>query len=295
MTKIKSFSVGDGDMFYISHGSDNFTIIDCNIPDDDYYIIEEVTQEKNKKGITRFISTHPDDDHIHGLARLDKAINILNFYCVDNKATKKDETVSFLKYCELRDDPKKSFKIFKDCARKWMNQDDEDRGSSGINILWPDTSNADYKTELSKAHEGKCPNNISCIIKYSLNNSITAIWMGDMESDFSEKIKEKVTLPDKVDLFFAPHHGRKTGKPPKEWLDTMNPSIIVIGECSSEDLYYYTGYNTLCQNSAGDMLFETRDHWLDIFVSNKNYSVDYLSNEFCLNKKDLYYIGSLEV
>ena len=29
MSKVKSFSVGEGDMFYISHNSDNFTIIDC--------------------------------------------------------------------------------------------------------------------------------------------------------------------------------------------------------------------------------------------------------------------------
>lgn len=29
MTIIKSFSVGNGDMFAIRHHSDNFTIIDC--------------------------------------------------------------------------------------------------------------------------------------------------------------------------------------------------------------------------------------------------------------------------
>ena len=34
MSVIKSFSVGDGDMFYINHGSDNFTIIDCCYEDE---------------------------------------------------------------------------------------------------------------------------------------------------------------------------------------------------------------------------------------------------------------------
>jgi len=34
MSKVKSFSVGDGDMFYIKHGSDNFTTIDCCLSDD---------------------------------------------------------------------------------------------------------------------------------------------------------------------------------------------------------------------------------------------------------------------
>ena len=31
MSIIKSVSVGNGDMFYIKHGTSNFTIIDCNI------------------------------------------------------------------------------------------------------------------------------------------------------------------------------------------------------------------------------------------------------------------------
>ena len=34
MSIIKSLSVGYGDMFYIKHNSDNFTIIDCNLEDD---------------------------------------------------------------------------------------------------------------------------------------------------------------------------------------------------------------------------------------------------------------------
>ena len=34
MTLVKSFAVGNGDMFYIQHGSDNFSIIDCSLSDD---------------------------------------------------------------------------------------------------------------------------------------------------------------------------------------------------------------------------------------------------------------------
>ena len=29
MSTVKSISVGEGDMFYINHNSDNFTTIDC--------------------------------------------------------------------------------------------------------------------------------------------------------------------------------------------------------------------------------------------------------------------------
>lgn len=35
MSVIKSFSVGEGDMFYIEHNSDNFTVIDCCYDEDD--------------------------------------------------------------------------------------------------------------------------------------------------------------------------------------------------------------------------------------------------------------------
>ena len=40
---VKSFSVRNGDMFYINHASDNFTVIDCFLKDDNLeVIIEEI-------------------------------------------------------------------------------------------------------------------------------------------------------------------------------------------------------------------------------------------------------------
>ncbi len=46
-------------MFYIKHGSDNFTIIDCCM--EEAYreeIVSELKRESAKKSIKRFISTH---------------------------------------------------------------------------------------------------------------------------------------------------------------------------------------------------------------------------------------------
>ena len=86
MSIIKSFSVGNGDMFYIRHNSDNFTTIDCcyDCALNRLRIFNEIFESSKGKGITRFISTHPDDDHIQGLKYLDEQIEILNFYCVKN-------------------------------------------------------------------------------------------------------------------------------------------------------------------------------------------------------------------
>ena len=277
MSIIKSFSVGNGDMFYIKLGSSNFTIIDCKIDDENSdQILSEIENERKGKDITRVISTHPDEDHLHGLKMLDEKIEILNFYCVENKATKKDETEDFKHYCTLRDG-KNHYYVYKGCRRKWMNDNDENDGrnygSSGINFLWPETSNDEYKKALDLAANGEAFNNISPIFTYSVNDGVVVMWMGDIEHDFVEKIKDNISWP-KIDILFAPHHGRDSGKVPEDVLKKLNPQIIVIGEAPSKDLNYYSGYNTIKQNSAGDIIFESLTDKVNVYVSNTDYSYD---------------------
>lgn len=293
MSIVKSFSVGDGDMFYIKHGSDSFTIIDCCMPEESRNnIIRAIKAESNGKGIMRFISTHPDDDHILGLADLNREINLPNFYCVKNEATKPDETDDFDEYCKLRDDTTKTFYLYKGCSRRWLNENSEERGSAGVDILWPIISNGHYKEELEKVKSGESPNNISPIVKYSLNGGATILWMGDLKADFMEKIKGDVAI-ESADILFAPHHGRDSGKIPEGWLKSMNPQIVVIGEAPAENLNYYEGYDTITQNSAGDIVFECLSGRTHIYVSNYSYYVDFLGDE---NIRNIYgkYIGTLQ-
>lgn len=296
MSKVKSFSVGDGDMFYIKHGSDNFTTIDCCLTDDNKKeIVDELKDESSGKDITRFISTHPDEDHIQQLNYLDDNMPINNFYCVKNEATKDDETDGFKRYKKLRDGDK-AFYVSKGCSRKWMNQSSEERGSAGINFQWPKTDNSDFKDALKDAKDGKSPNNISPIFTYSLNGGATIIWMGDLENDFMEKIIDEITLPS-VNILFAPHHGRKSGKVPKKWLDQMSPDIIVMGEAPSKNLDYaaYDDYDKITQNSADDIIFDCLDGKVNVYVSNDNYSVDFLDDEKLAGKYDCKYLGTLNL
>lgn len=90
MTVVKSVSVGNGDLFYIKHRSDNFTIIDCDIADGRKdAILSELRDAARGKTIQRFISSHPDEDHIHGLEYIDDNHLGWNFYCVKNNVRKK--------------------------------------------------------------------------------------------------------------------------------------------------------------------------------------------------------------
>lgn len=294
MSIVKSFSVAEGDMFYIKHDADNFTIIDCCMSEEDRdTILAELQSESKGKGIVRFISTHPDDDHILGLSYLHENMNLLNFYCVKNEATKPDETDDFDHYCMLRDDLDKAFYISRGCSRKWMNIDSEERGNSGIHILWPITTNEYFKQALEHAKQGESPNNISPIVQYMLKGGATIIWMGDLEADFMENIKDAFNV-ERANILFAPHHGRDSGKVPDEWLDIINPQIVVIGEAPSKDLNYYDGYNTITQNSAGHIVLECESGKVHIYVSNRRYYVDYLDDE---GMADTYgkYIGTLYV
>lgn len=294
MSIVKSFSVGNGDMFYIKHGTDNFTTIDCcyDCALNRTRIFNEIAEASKSKGITRFISTHPDEDHIRGLKDYNSKFGIVNFYCVDNEATKDEESEDFEEYCKLRDG-EHHFYLSKGCGRKWMNESDETRGSAGLFCLWPELSNKDYKEALKVTKDGESPNNISPIIKYSIADGATFLWMGDLETDFQEKIKTVVAWP-KVDILFAPHHGRDSGKIPEDVLQRLNPKIIVIGEAPSKTLNYYNNYNTITQNSAGDITFECVDNKVHVYVSSDTYTVDYLKNEKRSNTLGNY-IGTLNV
>ncbi|RHP34544.1 hypothetical protein [Lachnotalea sp. AF33-28] len=293
MSIIKSFSVGDGDMFYIDHNSDNFSIIDCYM--DDYNkkeITSELKSKSDNKGITRFISTHPDEDHLQGLKYLDGQMGIVNFYCVKNEATKDDETDDFKHYCALRDG-EHAYYVSKGCSRKWMNIGDEERGCAGINFKWPIITNSEFKEALSAVTEGTGFNNISPIFTYSVENGIVVMWMGDMEHDFLEKIKDQVDWT-KVDVLFAPHHGRESGKVPDDILKKIDPHVIVIGEAPSKYLNYYSGYNTITQNSAGDIVFDCSGDKVHVYVSKADYGYDtsFLSDEGAKNSVLGNYLGS---
>ena len=173
-----------------------------------------------------------------------------------------------------------------------MNQATHERGAAGISILWPNPQNGFYKDALAEAADGGCPNNISTVIKYSLENGVTALWMGDLETDFMLNVEDELELP-LVDVLFAPHHGRLSGRVPNSLLRRMAPRVIVLGEAPSEHLWYYPGCDTIPQNTAGDIVFECESGAVHIFTS-KYYKPDFLVNRYQY-KPGYYYAGTLDL
>lgn len=280
---VKSFTFPDGeirgDTFYIKHISDNFTLIDCYLKDGDdrscrkKEIISEIMRESAGR-VCRFVSTHPDKDHILGIEALDSQWPILNFYSVSNDIPVDKDDDSMLRYDILKS--RQDYPIERGMVRAWMNKGKDGVGASGITFLWPALDNKKYVEALKHvAHPGEnedpSPNNISCVIKYSVKNGASYLWLGDMETDmqqeFFEKCKDKITP---VDVLFHPHHGRESSRPPTELLDALSPQIIVIGNAPNQYLNRDNPQKTITQNKAGDVVFQNdiSRGYVHIFTSN---------------------------
>jgi len=268
---VKSFSFPDGeirgDTFYIKHLSNNFTVIDCFLKDEKAKnadrnnrrsgIISEIKKESVGR-VCRFISTHPDNDHILGIEELDKEWPIRNFYSVENDIPKNDD-VSLSKYIELKNSQKCPLR--KHVVRKWLNKDGDGHYSSGITVLWPKINNAEYREALKKVAdtpdgEPPKPNNISCVLLYRVKGGASYLWMGDMESDmqkeFFDECKNELTH---IDVLFHPHHGRESSRPPAELFEKLSPLVVVIGNAPDEHLNRDHPDLTITQNMQGDVEF----------------------------------------
>lgn len=105
--------------------------------------------------------------------------------------------------------------------------------------------------------------------------------MGDMETDSMREIGAVVARPD-VDILFAPHHGRASGRVPADILRMMSPQTVVAGEAPALFWDYYPGYNTTTRNSAGSIAFDCGLHIVDIYVTSDTCRANYLQR--CLGK-----------
>lgn len=277
MSIVKSFSfpVGEvrGNCFYIKHNSNNFTVIDCYLKNGDDLscrgdeIIKEIVSE-SKGRICRFISTHPDNDHILGIEKLDKKWGILNFYAVANDIPANTDDSSLTKYLELKQE--KNCAIQRGLKREWLNDSGDGHNSSGLKFQWPIISNEKFEKELENVANGESPNNISCILTYSVKNGPKYMWMGDLETDmlqeYYNECKDEISH---VDILFHPHHGRESGSVPDDLLKALKPQLIIIGNAPSEYIDYGDSDMTITQNSAGDIVFINKDGYADILTEHK--------------------------
>lgn len=258
-------------------------------------------RERNITSVFRFILTHPEMDHMDGIADFFKAFPPTNFWDTGNDCEKD----AFDEGSKYNEDDWNFYKSIRDGARpyglkrltlhsgsrgKFYNQsEDGTRGGDGLHILAPTPE------LVASANESGDYNDASYVIQYIMGG-FTIVFGGDShDATWKHILAEHSDLRD-VDLLIAPHHGRDSGRN-YEFLDVLNPKLTFIGNARSEHLAYDAwssrGLQILTNNQAGCMIAETEDEEMKIYVTNRSYANTVNRNAQYNDAHKAYYIRSV--
>ena len=192
--------------------------------------------------LTRLIVTHPDMDHIDGIASIAAEFQPFCFWDTNNNKTielhqfrSNWQHQNWNAYQMLRCNP-----AYYNCSRSAViaGSVGEDKATllsmfvDEIHVLSPS------RDLLASANQTGDYNDASCVILYkTCGNRI--LFCGDSHNKTWDHILS--TFPKEVediDIMLAPHHGRKSGR---EWkfLDHTRPKLTIFGRAPSEYLGYH--------------------------------------------------------
>lgn len=299
--KIHFLNVKDGDCTIIQHETGRVSVIDiCNGNEEQEYnsLVESnlnmrenstnpitYIENLNIENIFRFILTHPDMDHLDGFENLFTKFTVINFWDTEHKKDIKEfkngkyKKTDWEYYLEMRkscENPK-VLRYYSGCEYSYFVED-------GLEIISP---NKDLRKKILN-NENPNWNEISYVILHTTYNR-KILYCGDSEDLAWEDILDNEELLEKIkdiDILIAPHHGRKTGGDKKNnFLDKLNPKLVLFGNTSDSKHKNYQAFNNrkipiLTNNEAGNIIMEINDKEISIKTENdinkiitaKNYS-----------------------
>ena len=327
MSKIHLLNVKNGDCTIFEHASGRRTMIDIcagNIdteaelrkavleslnlskPKGNYGMckkptnpIEYVQNSLNVNSLHRFILTHPDMDHLDGFNQLADCISISNFWDAGAKKDKPDFSGSPYKeedwdrYIKFRDGKEAGVTSLSNLdGARFESANKNGDGTSGGDDLYILAPN---KELVAEANESEDFNDCSYVILYRSAGG-NVIIAGDAHDKTWEFILENYEDDIKNCKFLlAPHHGRNSGRD-YSFLDAMKPKLTLFGCAPSEHLAYsawtYRNLDYITQNQSGNMVLETRDGSLDVYIENETFAKKVNSSTF-KNASGLHYICTL--
>ena len=260
-------------------------------------------QQRGLTSVFRFILTHPDMDHMDGIAEFFKTFEPLNLWDTDNTEEKDFSNGSKGRFQEedwwfykgLRDgkpehDPKR-LTLYSGAVGQYYNKGENNSdGGDGLRVLAPTTE------LLTAACDSEDYNDCSYVILYKTDEH-KILFAGDSHDATWEHILDKhEELVKDVDILIAPHHGRHSDRD-WEFLDVVNPKLTFFGNADSDYLAYQAWYNRdlpiITNNQAGNIIVATSKAQLDIYVTCEAYARKVQSNTFYSAAHDAYYWGSI--
>ena len=319
MASIHFLNVKEGDCSIIQHENGHVTMIDVSnafIPQvedaesaeviEKAFAVEALKGNYNQKanptnpieylntiGVTeifRYIQTHPDMDHMDGLAALRRRFQIYNFWDTKNNKQiewhapfeggyKKEDWDCYQQLRVSTANPKSLF--FEDGAcEKYFAKDEHDnlKQDDYLEILSP-TSQL-----ITSANNNGEWNDSSYVILYHIHGK-KVLFCGDAgDRTIAHLLELHSEAIKNIDVLIAPHHGRDSDKD-FGFLDIMKPKITLFGNADSKDMAYQPWIDRklikFTNNQIGDAVLEVSLNKFAIYVSNKSFVDEFRSkNKF---------------
>jgi len=246
MLKVDFLNVGKGNCTVILFPSGRLTVVDIDnsrIDDKEETLqcpIDFIRNNYREKDIFRFILTHPDMDHMSGLAELIKHKTIYNFWDTDHeKEVDADnmhlggyDSADWKAYQKLRvsSSEPKAHKILRDESSDFWNQDN-------IEVLSP------TKKLIDLAKDSEEHNHLSYVLKIQ-HRGISILLGGDATKDAWQDIYEHYGKDKlKADVFLAPHHGSPDNIN-EDVFQHIKPKYVIVSDHEGHK-YDYAYYNKL--------------------------------------------------
>lgn len=316
-------NVKEGDCIWVKHLSGHNTVIDVsngNSKDDENtsfmyenscgnhqqkrYPVNPIDYLKkyNVTNVFRFILTHPDMDHMDGIAELFSNFEVRNFWDTNNTKVMDEngewgnyrvEDWHFYQEVRISEKSPKVLHLYAGSEGEFYNRnEDGSSGADGLYILAP------TKELVEEANKTEDYNDCSYVILYRTGNGKKIVFAGDSAEKtwdyILENHKEDV---ENIDLLIAPHHGRKTGGN-EDYLDVLKPKLTLFGNAKSEYMDYNSwnnrGLDHITNNQANCVVIDTNgEEGMDVFCTYENFARKRTPNTYYNEVYDAWYICTI--
>ena len=237
-------------------------------------------EDYNLSPIWRFISTHPDMDHLDGFEALTDTFSVENFWHTGiarpkpnfhNWKFREEDWDRYEKIKNGKISTTKSLKKLDGEKFAYANEGDDGNRGDCLHIAAPNQALVDT------AQEGENWNSSSYIIVYRMQGGKVVI-CGDAESDtFKDAIDTYPDLMSDVGLLLAPHHGRDSDRD-YDFLDHLNPRFSLLG-CAPHEHHKTIAWTSrnlkYCkQNQCGNMIAvpSSEKDKIDLYIQSKSFA-----------------------